>query len=220
VASPGPPDRGLIRALRIPFKQNSDVLNKVRFSLRDAAGNLGLSPVYSVRIQDATPPAPATAFSAVASYGQITLSWHNPTTPDLAGTMIRVATGDYPANCSDGTLVVDRLGTPGGYDSFVHTGLSSDTTYYYAAFAHDAVLNYATASPAEATTPAGGDFDGDADADLGDFTFFQLCFNGPNRPSGAGCGAADFDTDGDVDLTDFAVFQSCFNGPNRLPACR
>ncbi len=66
-----------------------------------------------------------------------------------------------------------------------------------------------------------GDFDGDGDADLGDFTFFQGCFNGPNRPYAqpAGCGNADFDTDADVDLTDFLAFQACFNGPNRAPAC-
>ncbi len=60
------------------------------------------------------------------------------------------------------------------------------------------------------------DFDNDGDVDLGDFGFFQACFNGPNRGYPATeCHAADFDNDGDVDLTDFARFQACFNGPNR-----
>jgi len=60
------------------------------------------------------------------------------------------------------------------------------------------------------------DFDHDGDVDLGDFGFFQGCFNGPNRPPRqAGCEQADADDDNDVDLTDYGVFQGCFNGPNR-----
>jgi hypothetical protein len=65
------------------------------------------------------------------------------------------------------------------------------------------------------------DLDRDGDVDLGDFSFFQMCFNGPNRPpTQANCSDADLDSDGDVDLADFGVFQSCFNGPNRPPACQ
>jgi len=64
------------------------------------------------------------------------------------------------------------------------------------------------------------DFDLDSDADLADFSFFQACFNGPNRPASLSeCRTADLDGDGDADLGDFALFQSCFNGPNRPPAC-
>ncbi len=64
------------------------------------------------------------------------------------------------------------------------------------------------------------DFDGDGDVDLTDFSFFQMCFNGPNAPSPLPeCGPADIQADGDVDLGDFALFQTCFNGPNRPPAC-
>ena len=70
------------------------------------------------------------------------------------------------------------------------------------------------------TIPARGDFDLDFDVDLTDFTLFQLCFNGPNRPPGDNCMVdADLDNDNDVDLVDFGVFQTCFNGPNRPPAC-
>jgi hypothetical protein len=62
------------------------------------------------------------------------------------------------------------------------------------------------------------DFDEDCDADLSDFSLFQTCFNGPNRPPAVGCTVnADFDNDADVDLIDFAMFQACFNGPNRAP---
>jgi hypothetical protein len=64
------------------------------------------------------------------------------------------------------------------------------------------------------------DFDDDGDVDLTDFSHFQGCFNGPNRPAAqAGCEDTDLDGDADVDLADFFVFQGCFNGPNRPPAC-
>ena len=67
--------------------------------------------------------------------------------------------------------------------------------------------------------PIPPDADGDADVDLSDFSFFQACFNGPNRsPAFAGCESTDYDGDGDTDLSDFGVLQSCFNGPNRPPA--
>jgi 5-hydroxyisourate hydrolase-like protein (transthyretin family) len=67
------------------------------------------------------------------------------------------------------------------------------------------------------------DVDRDGDVDLTDFSSFQLCFNGPNRPRSATCATdADYDKDGDVDLVDFSEFQACFNGPNHPPAalCR
>jgi len=64
------------------------------------------------------------------------------------------------------------------------------------------------------------DFDYDGDVDVRDFTFFQICFNGPGRPPRySPCSRADLDGDGDIDVTDFAVFQVCFNGPDRPPAC-
>jgi hypothetical protein len=67
---------------------------------------------------------------------------------------------------------------------------------------------------------APGDFNGDGDVDLADFTVFQGCFTGPGRePPRADCLVAGLDWNGDVDLLDFVVFQGCFNGPNRPPKC-
>jgi hypothetical protein len=54
--------------------------------------------------------------------------------------------------------VVDQTGTAGQSDYFMHTGLNNGTTYYYAAFAHDAVPNYAsgvTTSGTPIAPPAG-----------------------------------------------------------------
>lgn len=65
-----------------------------------------------------------------------------------------------------------------------------------------------------------GDFNADNDADLEDFSFFQVCFNGPGRPPAfSSCDAADLDMDGDVDVSDFGVFLTCYNGAGRPPAC-
>ncbi len=62
------------------------------------------------------------------------------------------------------------------------------------------------------------DFDGDLDADLDDFGFFQNCLTGPNQgPPAPRCGPADLDLDGDVDQDDFGVFQLCTTLPN-VPA--
>jgi len=60
-----------------------------------------------------------------------------------------------------------------------------------------------------------GDFDGDGDVDLSDFTQFQLCFGGSNNPPAPTCPPgvdADCDGDGDVDLADFLIFQQNFTG--------
>jgi hypothetical protein len=92
---------------------------------------------------------------------------------------------------------------------------------------HDGVGNACDACPytilgvhIDASGCIPGDFDVDNDVDLSDFSFFQACFNGPNRtPTLAECVATDLDDDADVDQGDFAAFQGCFNGPNRPPAC-
>jgi len=77
-------------------------------------------------------------------------------------------------------------------------------------------------NPVEANRPKltveftrGGDFDGDGDVDLSDFTSFQLCFGGASNPPAGTCPPgvdADLDADGDVDLADFLIFQQNFTG--------
>ena len=60
-----------------------------------------------------------------------------------------------------------------------------------------------------------GDFDGDGDVDLSDFTVFQLCFGGSNNPPAPTCPPgvnADLDGDCDADLADFLIFQQNFTG--------
>jgi len=63
-----------------------------------------------------------------------------------------------------------------------------------------------------------GDFNGDADVNLGDFAYFSSRITGPQDGSGsplsgAACAVSlDFDGDGDVDLEDFAVLGRFFSG--------
>ncbi|MDO8589494.1 MAG: sugar-binding protein [Armatimonadota bacterium] len=103
---------------------------------------------------DVTPPANVTGFTATPGNQQNSLSWTNPTDPDFTGTMIRFKTTGYPTSASDGTHIYDSSGT-----SYNHTGLTNGTTYYYKAFSHDVIPNYASGSqtsgtPADTTPPA------------------------------------------------------------------
>ncbi|MCB9850821.1 MAG: D-alanyl-D-alanine carboxypeptidase/D-alanyl-D-alanine-endopeptidase [Phycisphaerales bacterium] len=50
-----------------------------------------------------------------------------------------------------------------------------------------------------------GDFDGDGDIDLSDFTIFVDCMSGPDTPYLPGCEPCDVEADGDVDLADYST---------------
>ena len=58
-----------------------------------------------------------------------------------------------------------------------------------------------------------GDYDGDGDVDLDDWSIGAACETGPVTGTlPPGCQAADLDADGDVDLADFAQFQQYLGG--------
>jgi hypothetical protein len=101
-------------------------------------------------------------------------------------------------------------------------GLTPLTTYHFRVWfeAPGYAPHHSTDLTFTTTVATPSDFDADGDVDLPDFSMFQLCFAGPNRPPAANCSVnADLDGDADVDLADFSLFQACFNGPNRPPAC-
>lgn len=178
----------------------------------------GPALVKQVQVVSAAPPAPVTQFSAVPALRQVTLSWHNPTTSSFSGTMIRVSTSASPSTPTDGVLVIDKANTPGSTDSTVHTGLISGTRYYYAAFAHNDVPAYSSATLAMGVPTFQSDFDSDGDVDQTDYSHLQICFSGSAFPPPAGCADADLDGNNTVDAADFAAFLGCMGGTNLPPA--
>jgi hypothetical protein len=107
-------------------------------------GNTGYSPIYNVRILPGPePPGPVTSFTATGGDTQINLSWHTPSDAGFRGTMIRYKTTGYPYGANDGTLLINKAGTPGSNDNCTHTCLDNNgATYFYSAFAYDSAPNY------------------------------------------------------------------------------
>ena len=107
-------------------------------------------PTTSGSGTDTSPPGNVTGFSALPADSQITLSWNNPTDSDFTGVLIRRKTTGFPASLNDGNLIFDGPGA-----SFQETGLANGTTYFYSAFAHDGVPNYASGAQTGATPISG-----------------------------------------------------------------
>ena len=112
---------------------------------RTATGGYVSGRIYAI------PFNAVSSFVATAQDRTNQLSWTNPTNIQFTSTMIRYKTTGYPTNPDDGTLLTDRAGLPGSADTYTHTNLTNGTTYYYSAFPHDAVFNYAPVAMAVAT---------------------------------------------------------------------
>jgi hypothetical protein len=96
---------------------------------------------------DTAPPAAPSALAAAAGHGRIDLSWTNPSAPDLARIVVRFRTdGKYPLTPADGLPAVDRTASPGGAETFAHTGLTNGATHHYAVFALDRDGNVSAAA--------------------------------------------------------------------------
>jgi hypothetical protein len=95
-------------------------------------------------------------FTASPGQGQVSLTWTNPPGDpysSFTGTTVRCRTDRYPVTPTDGTLVGEVSGSPGGTSSVVHTGLTAGVRYYYGAFAHTSGnLNYSKGSYTSALT--------------------------------------------------------------------
>jgi C1A family cysteine protease len=103
---------------------------------------------------DQFPPGPVTLFSATGSDTSVMLRWTNPGDDDLTGVMVRYSADTYPGTLEEGLPVYGSDGIlgaqPAAADSFRHTGLWNDTTYYYTIWAFDTMEHYSAAESTEA----------------------------------------------------------------------
>ena len=111
------------------------------FVVRSATRGSVVSGTRILTAIDVAAPRPVTLRGVSAiSLDSVTLTWANPTNTDFTGVTIRRAAGSIaPASQVDGTAVTD---TDRNSTSFTDTGLTADTTYSYALFAHDSSGNY------------------------------------------------------------------------------
>ena len=81
-------------------------------------------------------PALVTNLRAKPGDAHILLEWTNPTDPDFAGVKMVRKIGSAPSSWADGTVVYDGPGS-----AIDDAKLTNGVTYYYAAYAYDAVPN-------------------------------------------------------------------------------
>ena len=114
------------------------------------AGGVSMT-VKTAEAADTTAPGPVSGVAVTGTTStSVSLSWSAPSDVDTEGVMVRRAAGSTPpATASSGTLVKD---VPKGTTALTDTGLSPDTGYSYALFAHDAVPNYASGATIGANT--------------------------------------------------------------------
>ncbi|MFA6503840.1 MAG: fibronectin type III domain-containing protein [Patescibacteria group bacterium] len=97
---------------------------------------------------DTTPPTNVT-LNATPGNIMVLLTWVTPPEPDFAGTRLVRTLGAYPTGPQDGTLVYNGSAT-----TFLDTGLTNGTTYFYGAYSFDYNGNYSSGALASAT-PSG-----------------------------------------------------------------
>lgn len=86
-------------------------------------------------------PANVSGLSVVSGNAQNALSWSNPAEVDLAGVRVLSCLDTFPDNevDPDCDVIFDGLA-----ESFTHTGLINDTTYFYGVFAYDTLEQFSS----------------------------------------------------------------------------
>lgn len=114
----------------------------IAVSLPDA-----ISTVLQVQAPDTTAPHDVYRFFRHNAESGYLLTWINPTDADFTGVRIQRKLGSYPTSVEDGDTVYD-----GNAESFTDDGyVAGIPDFYYTAYAHDAVPNYAAGVNSENT---------------------------------------------------------------------
>jgi hypothetical protein len=80
-----------------------------------------------------TEPEDVTVLTARSGDGQNKLEWVNPS-GSYSSTVLRYGTTGYPTSPTDGLPLATVAGTAGAHDSYVHTPITNDATYFYSVF--------------------------------------------------------------------------------------
>lgn len=138
---------------------------------------------------DESIPAPVTGFTAMGQDRQVALSWAQSPSADCGGAMVRFSTDGYPTSPTDGIEVARVTGESKSNAMCLHTGLSTNTTYYYSVFAFDYAGHYSVRATASATTLfqpsnllAGAGADGFTNGVASGWTPFVTCSTGSTPP--------------------------------------
>ncbi|MFH1313863.1 MAG: C1 family peptidase [Candidatus Eisenbacteria bacterium] len=113
----------------------------------DIVPNYSVAVTASATAEDSVPPGAVSAFTATGSDRSVTLGWTGPSDLDLTGVLISYST-DGPLSSPAGGQPVENGNNgvfdaiPAWPDSFTHTGLINETTYYYCITAFDEMINY------------------------------------------------------------------------------
>ncbi|MFH2104625.1 MAG: S8 family serine peptidase [Parcubacteria group bacterium] len=120
---------------------------------RDVTDGVNINQTQAVTfaaVPDTTAPGDVSSLSLEAGNKQVQLSWVNPPASDFAGVKVVRKEGSTPQNVSDGSTIYN-----GRASSYLNTGLTNGTTYYYAVFSYDEVPNYSAGIRGNATPIAG-----------------------------------------------------------------
>jgi hypothetical protein len=151
--SPASPSDGVWDEAVEAFVLTTDTLAEASHTIEARAvsnvGNVDATPAGDTfLVRDQTPPEPPTLFVASARDTTVRLAWTAPLTADCQGIRVRYRTDAYPSGPEDGILIGDFAALPGAADSTLHSGVTPDSAYYYAAFALDEVPNLSSAATA------------------------------------------------------------------------
>gem|GEM_PF-2448643 len=124
---------------------DADILIQGTTDTRLRAGTTA-SGNATIQAADSTPPAAIADFAARdGENGQSTLTWTNPSDADLAEVRVLRRQDAWPTGPGDAaaTVVYDNTSpVPSSAVTYVDTGLTNSTTYYYAVFPRDAAGNW------------------------------------------------------------------------------